>query len=48
MYYFLKSMQLYRIATDDIYSTPVGLYGNIDNGWGIMGALSYSWHVIHH
>lgn len=37
-----------RIATDDIYSTPVGLCGNIDNGWGIMGALSYSRRVIHH
>lgn len=48
LYYFLKSMQLYRISTDDIYSTPIGLYGNIDNGWGILGALSYSRHVIHH
>ncbi len=36
------------ISTDDIYSTPIGLYGNIDNGWGILGSLSYSRRVIHH
>ncbi len=47
LYYFLKSMQLYRISTDDIYTTPIAIFSNIDNGWGILGTLSYSRHVIY-
>ena len=46
LYYFLKSMQLYRISTDDVYSTPIGIYGNIDNGWGIFGSVSKNTYVI--
>ncbi|MDO4511632.1 MAG: DUF4249 domain-containing protein [Bacteroidales bacterium] len=40
LYYYLKSYQLYRISTDDVYSTPIGLYCNINNGWGILGSTS--------
>lgn len=48
LYYFLKSYQLFRMTTDDSYMTPIGLYSNIDNGWGIFGTLSYDRHVIYY
>ncbi|MBQ2563177.1 MAG: DUF4249 family protein, partial [Muribaculaceae bacterium] len=48
MYYFLKSYLLFRISTDDVYMTPVGLHSNIANGWGIFGTLSYDTHVIYY
>ena len=47
-YYFLKSMQVYRISTEDVYSTPVSLYCNIADGWGILGSLSYDRHIIYY
>lgn len=48
LYYFLKSYMLYRISTDDVYLTPIGLYSNIDNGWGILGTLSYDRHILYY
>ena len=48
LYYFLKSYLLFRISTDDVYMTPIGLYSNIRDGWGIMGALSYDRHIIYY
>lgn len=48
MYYFLKSYLLFRISTDDVYMSPVGLHSNIANGWGIFGTLSYDRHVIYY
>lgn len=39
MYYFLKSYQLYRISATEIYTNPISLYCNIENGWGIFGSL---------
>lgn len=35
-----------RIATDDSYTSPVGLYSNVENGWGIFGSLSYDRHIV--
>lgn len=46
LYYYLKSFQLYRISTDDVYSTPIGLYCNITNGWGILGSSSAVRHIV--
>lgn len=46
LYSYLKSIQVYRITTDDAYSTPVGIYSNFDNGWGILGALSAKTYII--
>lgn len=48
LYYFLKSMQLYRISTDDVYQTPIGLYSNVANGWGIVGTISCDRHIIYY
>ena len=48
LYYFLKSYMLFRISTDDVYTTPVGIYSNIENGWGIFGTLSSDQHVIYY
>ncbi len=48
LYYFLKSYMLFRISTDDVYMTPIGLYSNIQDGWGILGALSYDRHIIYY
>ena len=48
LYYFLKSYQVFRISTDDVYMTPIGLYSNIKDGWGILGSLSYDRHIIYY
>lgn len=46
MYYFFKSYMQIRITTDDSYTSPIGLYSNVENGWGIFGSLSYDRHTI--
>ncbi len=48
LYYFLKSYQLFRISTDDSYTTPIALYSNISGGWGIVGSLTYDRHIIYY
>lgn len=48
LYYFQKSYQIYRISTDDVYTTPVGIYSNINNGYGIFGAVSRDTLSIHY
>ena len=48
LYYFLKSYLVFRISTDDVYMTPIGLYSNIKDGWGILGSLSYDRHIIYY
>ena len=40
LFYFQRSVQLYRISHDAFYSTPVGIYSNVTNGWGIFGAAT--------
>ncbi len=46
LYRYLKSMELYRISSTDEYAEPVHIYGNVKNGWGIFGALSYDRHFV--
>ncbi len=48
LYFFLKSYMIYRISTDDVYTTPIGLHSNVDNGFGILGAVSYDRHIIYY
>lgn len=46
LYNYMKSVQLYRVTTNDMYAEPVRLYSNVDGGWGILGALSYDRHFV--
>lgn len=46
LYYYLKSVQLYRVTASDTYAEPVQIYGNVEGGWGIFGALSYDRHFV--
>jgi len=46
LYRYLKSVQLYRVAEVDAFSEQVQIYSNAENGWGILGALSYDRHYI--
>jgi len=46
LYRYLKSMELYRITANDDFSEPVHIYGNVKNGWGIFGSLSYDRHMV--
>jgi hypothetical protein len=46
LYKYLKSMELYRLSSTDEYAEPVHIHGNVKNGWGIFGALSYDRHVL--
>ncbi len=46
LYRYLKSAQLYRVTASDAYAEPVQIYSNVQNGWGILGALSYDRHFV--
>ena len=46
LYQYMKSVQLYRVTEDDVYSEPVQIYSNAEGGWGIFGALSYDRHFV--
>ena len=46
LYRYLKSVQLYRVTASDAYAEPVQIYGNVEGGWGIFGALSYDRHFV--
>ena len=46
LYRYLKSIELFRITENDAFSEPVQIYSNVQNGWGIFGALSYDRHFV--
>ena len=46
LYKYMKSLQLYQVSSNDTYSEPVQIYSNVQNGWGILGALSYDRHFV--
>ena len=46
LYHYLKSVELFRITESDAFSEPVQIYSNVQNGWGIFGALSYDRHFV--
>ena len=46
LYHYLKSAELYRLTYNDAYAEPVQIYGNVEGGWGILGALSYDRHFV--
>ena len=46
LYRYLKSVELFRITESDAFSEPVQIYSNVQNGWGILGALSYDRHFL--
>ncbi|MBR3626909.1 MAG: DUF4249 domain-containing protein [Bacteroidaceae bacterium] len=46
LYRYLKSVELYRITVSDDYAEPIQIYSNVQNGWGILGALSYDRHFV--
>ncbi len=45
-YRYLKAMELYRITTADANSEPFRIHSNAENGWGILGAMSYDRHIV--
>ncbi|MFA7136482.1 MAG: DUF4249 family protein, partial [Bacteroidales bacterium] len=46
LYYYLKSIMLYRITEQDAYTEPISIYSNIEDGWGILGAVSSDTHYL--
>lgn len=46
LYLYLKSVQIYQVSENDAFSEPVQIYSNVQNGWGILGALSYDRHFV--
>lgn len=46
LYYYLKSTMLYRITEQDAYTEPISIYSNIEDGWGILGAVSSDTHSL--
>ena len=46
LYKYMKSVQIYQSSAIDIYAEPVQIYSNVQNGWGILGALSYDRHFV--
>lgn len=45
-YHYLNSVWIYRITDRDAYSETVLIHSNVDNGWGIVGALATERHTI--
>ena len=41
-----NSVWIYRITDRDAYSETVLIHSNVDNGWGIVGALATERHTI--
>lgn len=48
LFYYIKSYMKYRIADFDSFDVPIGIYSNVENGWGIFGASSKTQMVIHY
>lgn len=46
LYYYLKSTMLYRITEQDTYTEPIIIHSNIEDGWGILGGVSYDRHIL--
>ena len=44
-YKYLKSVELYNDSESEKESA-VGIYHNVQNGWGIFGAMSYDRHFV--
>lgn len=42
LYFYLKSMQAYRITNNYDYSENLYIYSNVDNGYGIVGGMAAS------
>ena len=40
LYLYLKSMQIYERSSDDVFASPVSIYTNVRNGWGVFGSMS--------
>jgi hypothetical protein len=40
LYYYLKSVRLYRATDQDAYTEAIRLHSNVVDGWGIVGGLS--------
>ena len=47
LYYYLKSIMLYRITDQDSYTEAIQIYSNVDNGWGIAGGISGEKQIIY-
>lgn len=45
-YHYLNSVWICRITDRDAYSETVLIHSNVDNGWGIVGALATERHTI--
>ncbi|MDR0896067.1 MAG: DUF4249 domain-containing protein [Prevotellaceae bacterium] len=40
LYYYLKSVMIYRATDQDAYTEAIRLHSNVVDGWGIVGGLS--------
>lgn len=38
----------YRISEFDSFDVPIGIYSNVENGWGIFGGAGRTQIVIHY
>ncbi|MEA5043149.1 MAG: DUF4249 domain-containing protein [Petrimonas sp.] len=47
LYYYLKSVMLYRITDQDAYTEAIQIHSNINSGWGILGGLSAEKHTVY-
>ena len=46
LYYYLKSIMLYRITDQDAYTEAIQIHCNINNGWGILGGMETEKQII--
>ncbi|MGM9828603.1 MAG: DUF4249 domain-containing protein [Muribaculaceae bacterium] len=42
LYSYICSVLQYRTHTEDIFSNPIGIHTNIENGYGIFGSMNFT------
>ncbi len=47
LYKYLKNVELAQCSTDDIFSEPVNIFSNVENGYGVLGSLSGTKYVLY-
>ncbi len=46
MYYYMKDIEIFRISDFDVYDNPRQITTNVNNGWGVFGAMNCDTHII--
>jgi hypothetical protein len=46
MYQYMKDIEKFRISDFDLYENPLQITSNVNDGWGVFGAMNYDTHIV--